>query len=707
MSLRRLDRRRDVGPMVLEALETRALLSAAFPNISTLEDPFNTVVRMETNLGCIDIEMLEEDAPNTVANFLKYVRDGDLDLSFFHRSVAAFVVQGGGFRFTNEDSVTNVPTDAPIVNEFRRSNEARTVAMAKLGGDPNSATSQFFFNLVDNSANLDFQNGGFTVFARVVDNASWNVVLDIAALPRQNFSGSLGGAFTAVPVVQTVPGGENVQEEDLVRVLNIEIIKPADTQLFYTNAIYYPEGFAGGTINEFLPIENDNSVAVNYQVIAHAEVADGDTDFYRDRVIATGTIAPHSRGGITVSRFTNPTNDLLPRGVPYALELRSTAPLAANLSHFDFGSATGEGLTAETSTTWVIADAQKDNGNIFDFLVWQNTASEDATLNITFYFRANNQNTSSTAVVTTDAQRRGGLNLSQMAQIPDGVQFSIKIVADQPIVAALTHFEPAGVRSGFTALGAPGAGSRLGVIPMARTGENNDHFISVYNPGSVLAVVNLFLSFDTGNPINVTPLEMLVQPNARVTYNLEGISEVADGRTFSLRYSSNTAIFMHSRNEALFGDDGDGVSHPVATTASTDLLFAEGFMDPARAGDDVIETLSLYNPNSLFFTGQDSDAEVAIQFLYGDGFVVTINRTIAGGARLDLDLHTLQEVLDQGNNNQRFFYSIRVTADLPMIAQFWHFDLTLGNLQPSGGFGTLGSPLSTAVDLSALGGGGG
>ena len=86
-----------------------------------------------------------------------------------------------------------VPTDSPVVNEFDISNTRGTVAMAKLGGDPDSATSQWFVNLADNSANLDAQNGGLTLFSNIFDNASAEA---ISSLGRQTF----GGAFSDLPV---------------------------------------------------------------------------------------------------------------------------------------------------------------------------------------------------------------------------------------------------------------------------------------------------------------------------------------------------------------------------------------------------------------------------------------------------------------------------------------------------------------------------
>jgi len=167
-----------------------------------------TVVRIETPLGAITVQLFDDVAPGTVANFLRYVNDGDYANSFIHRSMPGFVVQGGGFTFEN-DIVGNVPTDPPIANEFDLSNLRGTIAMAKTGNDPDSATSQWFINLGDNSANLDNQNGGFTVFGQVVGNGM-DVADAIAALAIVN----AGGAFTDLPVIDF--SGGTLHRENLV-----------------------------------------------------------------------------------------------------------------------------------------------------------------------------------------------------------------------------------------------------------------------------------------------------------------------------------------------------------------------------------------------------------------------------------------------------------------------------------------------------------
>jgi peptidyl-prolyl cis-trans isomerase A (cyclophilin A) len=171
-------------------------------------------VCMETNVGTFCMELFPQAAPNTVANFLHYVDDGDYTNSMIHRTVANFVIQGGGFTvFSN--IIGTMQVDPPVVNEYNQSNLRGTVAMARVGGQVNSATSQWFVNL-SNNTQLDTVDGGFTVFARVV--TGMDVVDKIGAITRYDLRAALGlAAFGEVPV--TVPAGATqFTLADLIRV---------------------------------------------------------------------------------------------------------------------------------------------------------------------------------------------------------------------------------------------------------------------------------------------------------------------------------------------------------------------------------------------------------------------------------------------------------------------------------------------------------
>lgn len=131
----------------------------------------NPIVLLETTMGQIKIELDMQNAPNTSENFLAYVDDGYFVGTTFHRIIPNFMAQGGGI---TEDMADKPSKHAPIQNEANNGlkNDRGTLAMARTG-DPHSATSQFFINLIDN-AFLNFtaesmQGWGYAVFGKVVD----------------------------------------------------------------------------------------------------------------------------------------------------------------------------------------------------------------------------------------------------------------------------------------------------------------------------------------------------------------------------------------------------------------------------------------------------------------------------------------------------------------------------------------------------------
>lgn len=166
----------------------------------------SSVVRMITSLGIIDIELYEDEAPTTVANFLHYVNQGDYDNTVIHRRVSNFIVQGGGYNIDSvTGSLTHIATVEPIINEYSSAipNERGTIAMAKIAGDPDSATSQWFFNVIDNNEMLGAENnGGFTVFGKVLGKGM-EIVDAIESLPIVNL-----GILNELPYVRMLDSGD-------------------------------------------------------------------------------------------------------------------------------------------------------------------------------------------------------------------------------------------------------------------------------------------------------------------------------------------------------------------------------------------------------------------------------------------------------------------------------------------------------------------
>lgn len=178
-------------------LLTLLIVAVLVPALATAANPR---VKMETSKGVIILELYQDKAPLTVANFLEYVKDGHYDATMLHRVIAGFMIQGGGFDYSRagERKATRAPIPNEAGNKLR--NLRGTVAMARTG-DPNSATDQFFINLKDNGF-LDYKNNtvegiGYCVFAKVVQGME--VVDAIAKVPVQQ--GRLSEAVPLDPVV--------------------------------------------------------------------------------------------------------------------------------------------------------------------------------------------------------------------------------------------------------------------------------------------------------------------------------------------------------------------------------------------------------------------------------------------------------------------------------------------------------------------------
>ena len=140
------------------------------------------MIKLHTNHGTITLQLFADKAPETVANFIQYVKDGHYDNTIFHRVISNFMIQGGGF----EPGMKQKSTRAPIKNEANNglSNKAGTIAMARTM-EPHSASAQFFINVKDNDF-LDHtaptvQGWGYAVFGEVVEGM--DVVNKIKGVP--------------------------------------------------------------------------------------------------------------------------------------------------------------------------------------------------------------------------------------------------------------------------------------------------------------------------------------------------------------------------------------------------------------------------------------------------------------------------------------------------------------------------------------------
>ncbi len=174
-----------------------------FPEEVLPDNPFPVVV-LTTSMGTIEVELNRNKAPATVNNFLRYVLDGHYDNTIFHRVIADFVVQGGGYTPDIEERAVR----APIINESGNGleNILGTIAMARYN-DPHTATSQFFFNLKNNdNLNPNARSWGYAVFGDVI--AGLDVVQAIGAVAT-GYSDALDA--TDVPVEPVILVSARVQ----------------------------------------------------------------------------------------------------------------------------------------------------------------------------------------------------------------------------------------------------------------------------------------------------------------------------------------------------------------------------------------------------------------------------------------------------------------------------------------------------------------
>ncbi len=660
----------------MEALEPRLVLSGTpLPSIGDLESPTNTVIRFETTYGDVDIEMFDTAAPITVTNFLNYVTSGRLDSTFFHRSDTDFVLQGGGFSYTNAGGLAEVSSDAPIVRETTgRSNVARTIAMAR--STINSATSQFFINYVDN-VGLDptGPGNGFAVFGRVIQG--WNVIQAIQARPPQNlttdpaFAGTLASNFGEVPVTESFSTTTGVREAALVTLINAEIVKPQGAFTFFEDRLVMPEGYRSDTASELIELTNPNSQTMTYQVIARYETG------VRENVIASGTIAANSSLEIALSRAGDAALNLVRSGTPYSLTIETAVstdaeeflPAGASLNRTDFNGTTSEaffnpGLWSNSDLlTWDLPRIER-NSLSREFIVWQNLTDQQLVVQTQFI----------TATGTVDvfrvlpAYRRGGLEVHSLS-LPEGT-LAARVIAAQPIAVALSDFDlpSAGVAANaaytpaFGVVGMPGGGTISGALAGVEVNTGFANLLSISNAGNTAAVVTIRLWSDTRLPTE-DPItrSQIVLAGQRADFVIDPILlGITPGSRMSVTYTSGSApvavqytnFAEAGRNAAAGAAKQDGYATMFATRLAERSIFSDVFLDPTRAGSaNQQNVLAIFNP----YATTAAVLTYNVQFLFSDGTVIDgATGTLDGNERTSIAIGSITDVVNKVNTGEQF-----------------------------------------------------
>lgn len=696
---------RCVPVALMEQMEPRLLLSnpAPLPSLADFEDPTNPAMRLTTAFGDIDFELLANEVPDLVTAFIAGLERGfTCDQTFFHRLIPGVVLQGGVFGYSPDAGINAIPVNLPVDNPVGtgRANTERTVAIGVLNDSFGTlSTSSFIINLTDNSGLYDPAQA--VVYARVIDDRSWGVVQMIASLDTADlthdtgFAGFFAGSFIEVPVTApyTPPsdgmGGTPITSELLASTYDLAILKAPGAPDFYRDSLYEPEGFLHSSVEEFVPIENPNDEPVYFELNARFEPGTRLNALIRDDVVTRGMIPAHSRGGVTLrigaSTVDNAVRD---QNRPFALELRSTLPLAASLSHYDFGSTLSMEFEEQLATTWFFPRAVKQD-LVNDFLVWYNPGNENTTVSVTLI--EEDGTARDPIIIETARFTRGGINLQTSGDIPDGV-FAVRIESTQPISVSRSHYADSGPpRSrpeGYAEAGATGEPSAVGIVAWGADpgetpapGDAPTITLSFFNPGTEDAVVrvDLYAEGET-EPVMSFPAAVVVAAGRTGVFDRalpQGMMDV-----YSIAYSASAPVYAEYEVRRSEGNYGGAV--PIS--AANDYHFAEGFTDPSRAEPNVLEeSLHLFNRNGPAFGVPEADADVRITFRFTDGFELSIDRAVAAGTLMRVSISSLDEILAQGVEHGRYFYSVEVESDVPIVAQMLHTDVSLGTSGLGGG----------------------
>lgn len=458
-------------------------------------------------------------------------------------------------------------------------------------------------------------------------------------------------------------------------------------------ALYYPEGFANNRANIFIPMINGNDESVRVVIIAHYEgTAAEDVLFDSATESAGGVIGANRRFGYTVS---NPTlfaagttervgsqfagRDGVRKRTPFALEIRSSLPIGATFSNYDFAISTGEAFTSQASTVWTFGDASRSSVDR-DFVIFYNPQTTPAKVTLTIYPETGGTLTQTlTSTITVQSERRSGWSLRNfqyldntgaVRNLPSG-KYSLRLDSDVPIIGAVTHYNTS-TSDGFATLGVPSNGVTRGSTGEGQWGTNaTDEFITIANTGTVSSTVTLTLNYATGSSLRRT---VTAPAQKRTTVNIGQIPGIKAGQPFSISYEATNPVAVNLSSLSF----GEETGSALVSQSATQWLFGEGFR-PA-SGSRIRDYLRIFNPASV-------DTRVAITINYNNGDFETFFQTVKARAANVFNIH---DFITGSKRQANAFFSVKVQSAVPITAFFGHFDNNLG-----GGFGSPGTALGT------------
>jgi len=506
------------------------------------------------------------------------------------------------------------------------------------------------------------------VFERVGSGTPTAIASDTTGFQGVNAAAQFDIAQAGAEYFFLVSGLNSATGEYTVRI-------DTEPQTFF---LYYPEGFAGQNISEFVSIANPSDTqSVTYSVRLFYE----NPDLAPVTLVDNEVLAANSRGGVTIS-----DRGFIAPGVvenePYSIVVESDGQLGATFSHYDanFDGAIGEAFTPITSEAWTFARLERNPGSVESFVVLFNPNPDAVTVTLTAGAVQFQQR--------IEGNSRGGWELSSLGGLPLGV-FGATVTseaadaggdADLGIVAALSQYDTANDQA-FGVLGDPTGGSTLNAVPSFTTGGAVDGEIVLFNPGDTAASVTITSDFVTAPLPDVTVVRT-VEAGQTLILRQSDLSISAD-QTVGLSITSTEAI----AGVTLERQNGDANATAIQNNAASTWFFGDAFINSELAGQSYFETLSFFNPT-------DQGITVDVRLFFNDGTTAGTSLSVGGGGFNALQLHEFDPIINRQLLN---FFSIEVSASVPIVTSLSHFDLFLG-----GGWSNAGAPLGLLNPLDAI-----
>ncbi|MDX2146237.1 MAG: S8 family serine peptidase [Planctomycetota bacterium] len=458
--------------------------------------------------------------------------------------------------------------------------------------------------------------------------------------------------------------------------------------------LFYSEGNSSDKIFNFVPIANSNSQPVRAVLVARYE-AFGAGAQVRDQIIGDAIIPANSRGGFTLNTpdLFNADQQLVAKGVPFALELRSDLPVSATFSYYDLqltrlASAIGESFSSESGTTWTFGQVEKRSG-IFDFVLFYNPQNFDNKVTVTLL------PADGTAPVQLVYQlgpyRRGGFDITREPAVRDNTTYGVLLQAERPVFASVTHQDNnLGVAEGQG--GTPGLGQISGLLPEGQFGlAAEQEQIRVVNTSTASSQVIFTFLFANGSSYR-TVLD--VAGRSQSSLDVATLPNFPTGQPYSVLYNASSPVTVDSY--IIYRDARNGVLQALTTSPANEAYTFWGFGEGFRPGDGlghpgVVEYLRLFNPTQQPVTIEINigfDGPASIDALKGNE---TFRRTLQPREVLELDVHSL---VTGGRRAVDIWYGLSVKSASPIVAYMAHYDAAF-----PGAFGSVGTKLGLSAPI--------